>query len=215
MTILALEFSSLQRSVALARGGVVLAETAETGERGTNAFGMIERVLAAANLDRGEVECLAVGLGPGSYTGIRVALAIAQGWQLACGIKLLGIGSMDCLVAQAQAQKLFGRVNVVINAQRGEFYLTTYDIVADGAKAVEPLRIVQATEVESRAAAGEILFGPEVTRWVVGGKVYYPAASELARLAAHRNDFSAGEKLEPVYLREPNFVKAPPARVVA
>jgi len=105
MTILALEFSSSQRSVAVARAGVVLAETTETGERGTNAFGMVETVLAAAKIGRGEVECIAVGLGPGSYTGIRVALSIAQGWQLASGVKLLGIGSVECLVAQAQAQK--------------------------------------------------------------------------------------------------------------
>ncbi len=132
MTILALEFSSVQRSVAIARDGRVLAGASETGERGTNAFGMIEKVLAAAKIDRAEVECLAVGLGPGSYTGIRVALAIAQGWQLARGVKLLGIGSVECLAAQAQAEKMFGRVNMVIDAQRGEFYLATHGISAAG-----------------------------------------------------------------------------------
>src|SRR5450631_1300045 len=111
MTILALEFSSSQRSVAVARDGRVLAGAAETGGRETHAFGMIEKVLAAANLGRAEIGCLAVGLGPGSYTGIRVALAIAQGWQLATGVKLLGIGSMECLAAQARAEQVFGRVN--------------------------------------------------------------------------------------------------------
>ena len=59
---------------------------------------------------------IAVGLGPGSYTGIRAAIAVAQGWQLARGIKLLGINSVECLAAQAQAGKIFGRVNVVIDA---------------------------------------------------------------------------------------------------
>jgi len=76
---LALEFSSSQRSVAVARAGRVLAETSEAGGRETHAFGMIEKVLAAAKIGRAEIECLAVGLGPGSYTGIRVALSIAQG----------------------------------------------------------------------------------------------------------------------------------------
>ena len=80
MTILALEFSSTQRSVALARDGVVLAEASETGGRGANAFGMIETVLETAKFAREAVEVLAVGLGPGSYTGIRVALSVAQGW---------------------------------------------------------------------------------------------------------------------------------------
>ena len=212
MTILALEFSSVQRSVALARDGCLLAETAEIGERGTNAFGMIEKVLAAAKLGRAGIECLAVGLGPGSYTGIRVALSIAQGWQLARGVKLLGIGSVECLAAQAQ--KKIGRVNIVIDAQRGEFYLAAYDISTDGVKEVEPLKIVAAAAVESRVTAGEILVGPEVTRWFATGKILFPQAATLAMLAENRGDFVAGEKLEPVYLRETNFVKAPPRRTM-
>jgi len=206
MIILALEFSPAQRSVALARGGNVLAETSETGGRGTNAFGMIGKVLAAAKIGRGEIECLAVGLGPGSYTGIRVALSIAQGWQLATGVKLLGIGSVDCLAAQAQAEKIFGRVNVVIDAQRGEFYLATFEISADGVKEIAPLKIV-AAEVGSRLHVGEIVIGPEVTQWFAAGKNLFPQAAMLAALAARRDNFTAREKLEPVYLRETNFLK--------
>src|SRR5271154_3547894 len=164
MTILALEFSSSQRSVAVARGGDVLAEASEAGGRGTNAFGMIEKVLASVQIGREEIQVLAVGLGPGSYTGIRVALSIAQGWQLATGVKLLGIGSVECLAARARAQKIFGRVNVVIDAQRGEFYLATYEVLANGLKEVGAFKIAAAAEIESRANAGEILVGPEVTR---------------------------------------------------
>ena len=185
MTILALEFSSPQRSVALARDGRVLAETSETGGRGTNAFahdrknsGGWPKITQAQ-----EIECLAVGLGPGSYTGIRVALSIAQGWQLATGVKLLGIGSAECLAVQAQAQKTFGRVNVVIDAQRGEFYLATFDISADDLKEIAPLKIVATAEVGSRAHAGEILIGPEVTRWFPSGRAIFPDAAMLVKLA--------------------------------
>ena len=46
---------------------------------------MIEDVLARSQMEREQIEVLAVGLGPGSYTGIRVALSMAQGWQLARG----------------------------------------------------------------------------------------------------------------------------------
>ncbi|HXI70707.1 MAG TPA: tRNA (adenosine(37)-N6)-threonylcarbamoyltransferase complex dimerization subunit type 1 TsaB [Verrucomicrobiae bacterium] len=214
MTILALEFSSSQRSVAVARNGEVLAQTAETGERGTNAFGMIETILASAKIGRGEIECVAVGLGPGSYTGIRVALSIAQGWQLASGVKLLGIGSVECLVTQAQAQKMFGRVNVVIDAQRGEFYLAAFEVFAEGIKEVEPLRIRPAAEARAIVNEGGIVAGPEVTRWFAAGRDIFPQAATLATLAALRGDFMAGEKLAPVYLRETTFVKAPPVRSV-
>src|SRR5258706_8021657 len=100
MTILAFEFSSAQRSVALARNGVVLSEAAESGGyRVTNAFGLTEKVLADAKVSREVIEVIAVGIGPGSYTGIRAAIAIAQGWQLARGIKLIGISSAEELAA--------------------------------------------------------------------------------------------------------------------
>jgi tRNA threonylcarbamoyladenosine biosynthesis protein TsaB len=213
MTILALEFSSMQRSAAVARDGRVLAEASETGERGTNAFGLIETVLAMAQTGRENVEVLVVGLGPGSYTGIRVGLAIAQGWQLARDVKLLGIGSVECLAAQAQAEAMFGRVNTVIDAQRGEFYLATYGISATGLKEIVPLKIVTATEVELHVDAGEMLIGPEVTRWFLSGKTLCPSATMLAQLAASRNNFSNGGQLEPIYLRETNFVKAPLSRM--
>ncbi|HEY1490431.1 MAG TPA: tRNA (adenosine(37)-N6)-threonylcarbamoyltransferase complex dimerization subunit type 1 TsaB [Verrucomicrobiae bacterium] len=214
MTILALEFCSSQRSVALARGGRVLAEASETGGRETHAFGMIEKILTAANIGRAEIECIAVGMGPGSYTGIRVALSIAQGWQLATSVKLLGIGSVNCLAAQAQAAKMLGRVTVVIDAQRGEFYQATYEITAEMILEIEPLRIVNFNEPACEDARPTIFVGPEIQKWFPSGKVLFPEASMLATLAMQRTDFAAGEKLEPIYLREANFVKAPPARTM-
>lgn len=203
MTILALEFSSERRSVALARDGQLLAEAAQqTQSRATDALGLIEKVLADAGISREAVEIIAVGLGPGSYTGIRAAIAVAQGWQLARDVKLLGIGSADALAAQAQGGKILGRVNVAIDAQRNEFYLATWEISEKSRVAVAPLKIVTAAEMASRRAAGEIFVGPEQAI------AFFPSAAMIARLAAGRTDFSAGEQLEPVYLRETNFVKA-------
>jgi tRNA threonylcarbamoyladenosine biosynthesis protein TsaB len=220
MTILALEFSSPQRSVAVIRpqaSGVasVAGEVVETGGGGTRALGMIDEALRAAGLEREQVDALAVGLGPGSYTGIRIALALAQGWQLASppgGVKLLGLSSAQGVAAQAQAEKIFGRVTVVIDAQRNEFYLAAYAISAEGWREVEPLRITPQAEIAARAGANEILVGPEVTRWFPKGRLVFPRAAMLGQLALTRHDFTAGDKLEPIYLRETNFVKAPPGR---
>jgi tRNA threonylcarbamoyladenosine biosynthesis protein TsaB len=208
MTILALEFSSARRSAALARGGEVLAEaTEQNGARGTNAFGLVEKILADAHGQRAEVEVIAVGLGPGSYTGIRAAIALAQGWQLAAGVKLLGVSSVASLAAQAQAENIFGRVNLVIDAQRVEFYLTTWEISGTQRREISPLEIVPAAEIAARTAAGEICAGPEMERRL------FPSAATIARLAAERTDFLPGDRLEPVYLRETSFVKAPGRRV--
>ena len=208
MTILAIEFSSERRSVALARSGTVLSEAVDqTGARGTNAFALIEKVLTRAKISREEIEIIAVGLGPGSYTGIRAAIAIAQGWQLAREIKLLGVSSSDVIAAQAQAEGIFGSVNVVIDAQRGEFYLATWQITGEGRNEIAPLKILSAAEVVSRRNAGEICRGPETEPKL------FPAAAMVARLALGRTDFLPGEKLEPIYLRETSFVKSPPPRL--
>jgi tRNA threonylcarbamoyladenosine biosynthesis protein TsaB len=209
MTILALEFSSARRSVALATGtGAVLAEAVEeNGARGTGAFALITQALAAAKMSREAVEIVAVGLGPGSYTGIRAAIAVAQGWQLAAGAKLLGVSSVESLAAQAQAEKLFGRVNFVVDAQRGEFYLAQWEITAGGRREVVPLGIVTAAELAARESAGELSVGPERDRRL------FPTATAVAALAAGRDNFLAGDKLEPIYLRTTSFVKTPASRL--
>ena len=68
---------------------------------------LVERALAQANCRREEIAVVAVGLGPGSYTGIRSAIALAQGWQLGRGVKTLGISSVECL-ALAQVMRKAG-----------------------------------------------------------------------------------------------------------
>jgi len=209
MKILALEFSSSQRSVAVVQPGE-FHEAVGPSEP----FALIEEALRDAKLEREQIDCIAIGLGPGSYTGIRSAISIAQGWQLARTIKLLGISSAQAIASQAQADGLRGRINVIVDAQRGEFYLAGYDLTANSACEVEPLRIVSAAEVAQCVAAGGTLIGPEVTKWFPAGKTVFPRAATLGQLALARTDFISGEKMEPIYLRETQFVKAPPPRII-
>ncbi len=214
MKILALEFSSNQRSVAVldsAAGTSAAAEVVETGGRSTQALGMIEEALRQAQVEREQLDCLTVGLGPGSYTGIRAAISVAQGWQLATPIKLIGISSADAVAAEAHATGLRGQVAVVIDAQRNEFYLAIYDLGGAGWQELNPLRL--ATLAEAGAITeGTLVIGPEVTRWFPQGRLVLPRAAQLAQMAQHRTDFVAGELLEPIYLRQTKFVKAPPPR---
>jgi tRNA threonylcarbamoyladenosine biosynthesis protein TsaB len=209
MMILALEFSSDRRSVALARGGTVLAEAVEqTAERTTRAFALIEKVLAEAKISREEIEVIAVGIGPGSYTGIRSAIAVAQGWQLARGIKLIGVSSVEAMVAQARVEKVFGKINFAVNAQRGEFYLATWGVSELSCKEILPLQIVSAAEMVSRKDAGEIFLGPEQEAKI------FPTAVAVTRLVAAGKNLVQGGDLQPIYLRETAFVKAAPARQI-
>jgi tRNA threonylcarbamoyladenosine biosynthesis protein TsaB len=218
MKILALEFSSPQRSLAVVQHADdsrswIEHEAVETGSGPSHPLEMLERVLRQSGLDREQLHGLVVGLGPGSYTGIRAAIAFAQGWELARAVNLQGVSSAECLAAQAQAEGLLGRVAVVIDAQRGEFYLANYEITASGWREVEPLRLVSQDYAIQRDRAGEILIGPEVGRWFPSGRTLFPRASTLGRLALSRPpNFIPGEKMEPIYLRPTSFLKAPPPR---
>jgi tRNA threonylcarbamoyladenosine biosynthesis protein TsaB len=216
MKILALDFSSAQRSVAVLNDGNEPAgEVVDPSPgRDMKAFALIESALQQARLEREAIECIAVGLGPGSYAGIRVALALAQGWQLATGVKLLGISSVTCIAAQAAADLGEGKFSVVIDAQRGEFYLASYEACNRVAREIVPLKLAPRLEVQEREQAGNLLIGPEATRWFPQGKLRFPQATTLAQLARRQTDFVSGEKLEPIYLRETAFVKAPPTRVI-
>jgi tRNA threonylcarbamoyl adenosine modification protein YeaZ len=215
MKILALEFSSSQRSVAVLDSAERVSEVVETGAGAIAPLVMIEEALHQATLEREQIDCLVVGLGPGSYTGIRSAIALAQGWQLARGVKLLGVSSGECIAAQAQIDGVIGQVSVIIDAQREEFYLATYELTLNGYHEVEPLRIVTREELQRRAVGGNVPIGPEVTRWFASGRIAFPRAATLGKLALNRTDFVAGKKLEPIYLRETKFVKAPPPRVIS
>jgi tRNA threonylcarbamoyl adenosine modification protein YeaZ len=211
MKILAAEFSSELRSVALVEAGQVLARAAESGGRNTRAFALIQAALRDAGWEREAIECIAIGLGPGSYAGIRAGIALAQGWQLAREVRVLGVGSVECLAAQGHAEGMRGKLHFLIDAQRNEFYCARAEL--DGEPRVEPLRLI--TLEEARALPDHTLIvEPALLKLFPQARPMCSDAAALGKLAAGRSDFISADKLEPVYLRETSFVKAPPPRVI-
>ena len=211
MKILAIDFSSAVRSVALAEAGGagfrLLGAAEERQGRATHAFAMIDDMLKQAGTMRAAIDCLAIGLGPGSYAGIRVSLAMAQGWQLATGVRTLGVSSMDCLAETARTRGIRGATSFIIDAQRGEFYVADYQLSEAGCLESRPLGIEARVEVERRLAAGMKVFGPEAEATIPGAKDLFPNAGVLAGSAARRTEFVSAADLQPIYLRALNFVK--------
>lgn len=211
MKILAVEFSSEQRSVAAVEDGEVAGHAVEMG--GRRAIGLAENCLQQAGWEREEVDVIAVGLGPGSYTGIRGAIAFAQGWQLGRDVRLTGISSVECLAARAELQELRGAVNIVIDAQRNEFYLARF-LIEPTARLLAPLRLASLAEIEKLSAAGEKIAGPDIHPWFPKAVNLYPDAGVLGSIAANGSHYYSGDKMEPIYLRETAFKKAPAPRIV-
>jgi tRNA threonylcarbamoyl adenosine modification protein YeaZ len=204
MKILALDFSTLRRSAAVVdENGNVLSSVTQQPQRAGSPFPLISEALG--KIAQEEIEAIAIGLGPGSYTGIRSSLAIAQGWNLARNIPAAGVSSAEAVAFAAVEKGLRGEVEVVIDAQRNELYSAIYLLTAETFSLVRPLKIVGQPETKR-------LIGPEANRWSAEAIIMEPSAAAVGRLAARAKKFGPPEELEAIYLREPSFVKAPAVR---
>lgn len=215
MKILALEFSSKLRSAAVAdaRNGEFHALSNVSDERGGSAhtgMELTDSALRQAGVTPSQIQLLAVGLGPGSYAGIRSAIALCQGWQLARETPRVGIPSTEVIAAEALRAGIRGTVQILVDAQRGEFYRTVCFIEANSISPLAPLEIVSAARVTNQG----VTIGPDVSQAVSGALPVFPTAIELARLAAGRSKSHQGEQLEPIYLRPTTFLKAAPPRFI-
>lgn len=205
MKILALDFSSQQRSVAIVDDSGVLSEIT-TDQLKTGPLVLIEQTLQQAQIGREEIQCLALGIGPGSYTGIRSAIAVAQGWQLARDTELCAVSSTETLAATARGNGLRGETHFIIDAQRHEYYHCTWQLDDQTQQETTPLSIIGVT-----AAAELEAHGPDAVG-LPSCKPLYPSAAALGRLAMERSDHIPGCQIKPIYLRHTEFTKAPPPR---
>jgi tRNA threonylcarbamoyladenosine biosynthesis protein TsaB len=202
MITLALDTSTSQGSVALLADGVLAFEERFSADRSHTAtlFVALERARALAP----RIDQIAVGLGPGSYAGIRIAIAAGLGLELATGAKLVGIPSVAALEVAAPAYLAIG------DARRETFYFTH---VGQGACVEGPL-LTTGAELSARldALPDLAVFATEPVPGFPRAEIALPSASLLARLAAEGRGIVAEKDLEPIYLREPHITrpKSPP-----
>jgi tRNA threonylcarbamoyl adenosine modification protein YeaZ len=213
MKILALEFSAVERSVAVATQDAgsdikILALVKETSREVTG-LSLIDRAMREAQLKSEEITDLIVGLGPGSYTGIRSAIALAQGWQLGREVRVTGISSVLCLAHQAHALGMRGDHSFIVDAQRGDVYHQLFRLDGRTATQLSDLRII------SGEAARKLpnLIGPDARKFSPSAFELPPSAEFHARLHKLTPALPA-EQLAPIYLRETAFVKAPTPRLI-
>jgi tRNA threonylcarbamoyl adenosine modification protein YeaZ len=216
-TILALEFSTDRRSVAVVRGGRILSERVQDSGLASRVFTLIEGALRDAQVDRREIRRVAIGIGPGSYTGVRLAISVGQGWRLATeslseepsnaapAAEIVAISSFEVLAAQLQ-----GTAWLVSDAQRSEWAA----IQAIDGRCVGAPTLISGDAVRELARNGRVI-GAEVALRLGIGETEYPTAAKLGELAAMARETISAEQLEPVYLRAAAFVKAPPTRIIA
>lgn len=201
MTILSIDTSTPHGSVALLVDGELRLDEIFTADRSHSASLFVVLENARALADR--VDLVAVGLGPGSFAGVRIAIAAAIGLELSLGAKVVGIPSVAALETAEPTYVVVG------DARRETFYFTR---VEEGVCVEGPLL---ATEAELRGLlmtwAALPVFATVELPEVPSARIALPSAAILARLAAEGRGIVATGDLEPIYLREPHITQ-PKAR---
>jgi len=214
MRILAFDTSTEVCTVALATEHGSIVESAEIGRgHAQEILGMVDRVLAQGELTLGRLAGIAAGIGPGSFTGVRVSVAVAQGLAFGAGLPVVPVASLEAL-ALAAIERGAERALACLDARMGEVYW--------GCFAAEPGRLL--------ASLGPIAVGSAVTVRLPDERPYrgigrgfeahpslerlceidpagrraLPDARQVARLGARR--LSLGEGIDPAEL-EPLYVR--------
>uniref|UniRef100_UPI0017D86147 tRNA (adenosine(37)-N6)-threonylcarbamoyltransferase complex dimerization subunit type 1 TsaB n=1 Tax=Ramlibacter sp. TaxID=1917967 RepID=UPI0017D86147 len=149
MNLLAFDTSTEILSIALERDGAVTAhEGAGGAQASATLIPAVRALLAAAGLRLAELDAIVFGRGPGSFTGLRTACAVAQGLGLGANVPLL---PLDTLLAIAEdARAVAGATNVValLDARMGEVYWGAYAFDGSAWHCTQPPRLAQPEQVE-------------------------------------------------------------------
>ena len=116
----------------------------------------IDAALAAQGVEKSEIACVVCGRGPGSFTGVRIALATAKGMASALGVPLVGVSSLDAVAWGAWHAGVRGSVLVVADAMRKEVYPVRFAVSDAGIDRLEADRVVRAVAAaEELCATGD------------------------------------------------------------
>ena len=154
MTLLAIDCATEACSVALFDSGVLVAGEHRVLMRG-HAEALVPMI--AALPDKGRAARIAVALGPGSFTGLRVGLAAARALALAWRAELVGYPSLALVAAMARAQRGAQAVTVAMSGGHGEWFVQ--DFAADGTPLALPASLAPATAAQT--APGALVAGSQ------------------------------------------------------
>jgi tRNA threonylcarbamoyladenosine biosynthesis protein TsaB len=228
--VLALETSTAQSSVCLAGDEGLLAGATLGAPKG-RAHGeflmpAVAFCLSQVGLEVGDLTGVAVGLGPGLFTGMRVGIASAQALAHARGLPVVGVASLDLLAFPARHSRRL--LCAAVDAKRGELFWAFYRPAPGGIQRLTEYRVGPVGKLagEIQAVGDDVLcvgdgaVAQRAALEATGAEVAthataYPTAQSLAELAMHRlrrGDGGRATDLEPIYLRRPDAKIGWPAR---
>lgn len=222
MKLLALDTSTEACSVALWQDGQSLSlDEVCPQQHSKRVLPMIQQLLAEAGLGLSQLDGIVFGRGPGSFTGVRIGVGVAQGLAFGADLAVYGVSTLAAM-AQA-AQRLHGAHQVIaaIDARMAEVYLAAYQRAADTGlmqlvgeeMAIKPQLLTSPIFAHSMAecwavGTGWQTYASQMQQWQpvqVSPDILYPSAQDMLTLALPAlaaGQFVAAELAEPVYVRD-------------
>lgn len=230
MRILAIDTATEACSVALLNDGTTRADFELCSREHTRRIlPMVQNILAAGSLSLEQLDVLAFGRGPGSFTGVRIGIGIAQGLALGASLPLTCVSTLATMAQGAWRKTGATRVLAAIDARMGEVYWAEYQRDEQGIwHGEESEAVLKPEAVSERLRQLQGSWATVGTGWVawsdmannsdltlIDGGILLPAAEDMLPLA--QQQFSAGcfvavEHAEPVYLRNEVAWKKLPGR---
>ena len=225
MVILASDTSTSHGTVAVrnAGGDIVSVEMDDARAHSETLLAAVDRALSLADIRRGEVEALAVGIGPGAFTGLRVGLATFKGWAYASHLPVIPVPSLDA-VAFPVLKGGKGAI-VVADARKGEVYACYYPCLDDsglpkrrdvpvliaGGEVLSWIESMGDTKAAVLGTGTPFLEGTGVGKQIEAARDYscYPAAPQILTIGEAM--FSMGRAVGPASL-VPDYVRLPDAK---
>jgi tRNA threonylcarbamoyladenosine biosynthesis protein TsaB len=214
---LAIESATNHGSVALSTGANVLSlHFSDARASSRQVFQLISELLREAELRPDDLDCIAFGCGPGSFTGVRVAASVAQGLAYAQSLPVCRISSLAALAAAAVAPGDAKTVVSCIDARMGEAYLGAYRVADDGVSVLLADQLVKPEEFCLPRLAGQLVtvgHGWEVypalrlritDAMEPANTGLWPGACEILKLA--RSEFASGNTVAAADAL-PNYVR--------
>jgi tRNA threonylcarbamoyladenosine biosynthesis protein TsaB len=194
MNILAIECTHAALSVAVMNAGVV-AEVRSTDwkKAAESLVPLIEQVMAESALDLKQLDCIAISSGPGSFTALRIGMAVAKGVACGLGIPLVPVPTMPAMAASLPLES--GSIMAVIPSRKGEYYFASY-FPGELASGVwhDAVKRGSAADVVGASSGGTVILGRHLNEIILlldgSGAVY-----REANLFSASSLFSAAERL--------------------
>lgn len=218
--ILAIDSTTENCSVALTIGDEILVETALAPRDHTKLIlPMVDKLLSTAQLTLTELDALAFAQGPGSFTGVRITIGIAQGLAYGAKLPLIGVSTLAALAEGTHRLTKAKHVACAIDARMNEIYWARYARSETGLWQLwNKEMVINPRLLAEQLSADDKLWHTCGTGWNAyqdalsalplahqNTQVLYPDAQDIAKLAKlkfFQGDTTSAEKASPVYLRD-------------